>query len=296
MKPRQTQVKQTNYKNHRIFSYFHFIFQLNSVITMNHSLRCALMITLAASVLGSTPVFAAETAIVTVNGKAVPKSRADMLVSAQVAQGQPDSPELREAVKEELIRREVLAQAAAQKGLDKSTEVQAQMDMARQGVLIGAYLKDYVKRNPISDAQLKKEYDDLKAKVGNKEYKVRHILVDKEEDAKAIIEKLKKGEKFDDLAKQSKDPGSKERGGDLGWASPAAFVKPFSDAMTKLEKGKYTSVPVKSDFGWHVIQLDDTRDTKIPPFEEAKGQIAQQMQQGLVQKHMDSLRAKAKIQ
>ncbi|MFZ3036060.1 MAG: peptidylprolyl isomerase [Rugosibacter sp.] len=296
MKPRQTQVKQTNYKNHRIFSYFHFIFQLNSGITMNHSLRCALMITLAASVLGSTPVFAAETAIVTVNGKAVPKSRADMLVSAQVAQGQPDSPELREAVKEELIRREVLAQAAAQKGLDKSTEVQAQMDMARQGVLIGAYLKDYVKRNPISDAQLKKEYDDLKAKVGNKEYKVRHILVDKEEDAKAIIEKLKKGEKFDDLAKQSKDPGSKERGGDLGWASPAAFVKPFSDAMTKLEKGKYTSVPVKSDFGWHVIQLDDTRDTKIPPFEEAKGQIAQQMQQGLVQKHMDSLRAKAKIQ
>ncbi len=263
---------------------------------MNHSLRCALMITLAASVLGSAPVFAAETAIVTVNGKAVPKSRADMLISAQVAQGQPDSPELREAVKEELIRREVLAQAAAQKGLDKSTEVQAQMDMARQGVLIGAYLKDYVKRNPVSDAQLKKEYDDLKAKVGNKEYKVRHILVDKEEDAKAIIEKLKKGEKFDDLAKQSKDPGSKERGGDLGWASPAAFVKPFSDAMTKLEKGKYTSIPVKSDFGWHVIQLDDTRDTKIPPFEEAKGQIAQQMQQGLVQKHMDSLRAKAKIQ
>lgn len=262
---------------------------------MNHKLRYALMIAFAATAVSSTSVFAAAAVAVTVNGNAVPKNRADMLIAAQIAQGQPDSPELRAAAKEELIRREILAQAATQKGLDKSADVQAQMDMARQGVLIGAYLKDFIKKNPISDAQLKKEYDDLKTKIGNKEYKVRHILVDKEEDAKAIIEKLKKGEKFDDLAKQSKDPGSKERGGDLGWASPAAFVKPFSDAMTKLERGKYTAAPVKSDFGWHVIQLDDTRDTKIPPFEEAKGQIAQQIQQGMVQKHMDSLRAKAII-
>lgn len=271
---------------------------------MNHTLRYALLIALTTSVASSATVYAAKkgageksaSAFVTVNGQAVPKSRADMLISAQVAQGQPDSPELRNAVKEELVRREILSQEAVKKGLDKNSEVQAQMDMARQGVLIGAYLKDYVKRHPIGDDQIKKEYDDLKTRLGNKEYKARHILVDKEEDAKAIIEKLKKGEKFDDLAKQSKDPGSKERGGDLGWASPAAFVKPFSDAMTKLEKGKYTLVPVKSDFGWHVIQLDDTRDTKIPAFEEAKGQIAQQMQQGLIQKHLDELRAKAKVE
>jgi peptidyl-prolyl cis-trans isomerase C len=125
---------------------------------------------------------------------------------------------------------------------------------------------------------------------------VRHILVDNEDDAKAIIAKLQKGEKFEDLAKQSKDPGSKERGGDLGWANPASFVKPFSDAMVKLEKGKYTTQPVKSDFGWHVIQLDDTRDVKVPTFEEAKGQIAQQIQQGLVQKHVEELRAKATVE
>ncbi len=268
---------------------------------MNHTLRNALLIALATSLASSATVYAAAggksaSVFVTVNGQSVAKSRADMLISAQVAQGQPDSPELRAAVKEELVRRELLSQEATKKGLDKNSEVQAQMDMARQGVLIGAYLKDYIKRNPVSDAQIKKEYEDLKIRLGNKEYKARHILVDKEEDAKAIIEKLKKGEKFDDLAKQSKDPGSKERGGDLGWASPAAFVKPFSDAMIKLEKGKYTLAPVKSDFGWHVIQLDDTRDTKIPAFEEAKGQIAQQMQQGLVQKHMDELRAKAKVE
>jgi peptidyl-prolyl cis-trans isomerase C len=125
---------------------------------------------------------------------------------------------------------------------------------------------------------------------------VRHILVESEDEAKAIVAKLQKGEKFEDLAKQSKDPGSKERGGDLGWASPASFVKPFSDAMVKLEKGKFTPTPVKSDFGWHVIQLDDSRDMKIPAFDEAKAQLSQQMQQGMIQKHVEELRAKAKVE
>ncbi len=269
---------------------------------MNHTLRYALLFALAASV-ASSAVYAAKkdtgekaTAFATVNGRAISKSRADALIAAQTAQGQPDSPELRAAVKEELVRREILVQEAGKKGLDKSSDVQAQIDMARQGVLIGAYLKDYVKRHPISDEQIKKEYENLKTRLGNKEYKARHILVEKEDEAQAIIEKLKKGEKFDELAKQSKDPGSKERGGDLGWASPASFVKPFSDAMIKLEKGKFTIAPVKSDFGWHVIQLDDTRDLKIPAFDEAKGQIAQQMQQGMIQKHLDELRAKAKVE
>lgn len=269
---------------------------------MNHTLRYALLFALATTV-ASSAVYAAKkdtgekaTAFATVNGRAIPKSRADALIAAQAAQGQPDSPELRGAVKEELVRREILVQEASKKGLDKNSDVQAQIDMARQGVLIGAYLKDYVKRHPISDEQIKKEYENLKTRLGNKEYKARHILVEKEDEAQAIIEKLKKGEKFEELAKQSKDPGSKERGGDLGWASPASFVKPFSDAMVKLEKGKFTTAPVKSDFGWHVIQLDDTRDMKIPAFDEAKGQIAQQMQQGMIQKHLDELRAKAKVE
>lgn len=239
---------------------------------------------------------AGKSAYATVNGKAISKNLADTLTAAQTQQGQTDSPELRNAVKEELVRREIIAQEAAKKGFDKKPDVQAQMDLARQGVLIGAYLKDYVAKHPVADAQVKQAYDDLKTRLGNKEYKVRHILVDGEDEAKAIIAKLQKGEKFEDLAKQSKDPGSKERGGDLGWANPASFVKPFSDAMVKLEKGKYTAQPVKSDFGWHVIQLDDTRDVKVPTFEEAKGQLTQQMQQNVVQKHVEELRAKAKVE
>ena len=230
------------------------------------------------------------------NGKAIPKVRADALIAGQAAQGQPDSPELRKAVTEELVRREVLTQEALKKGFDKKPEVQGQIDLARQGVLIGAYLNDYVKTHPVTDEQIKKEYAEITAKLGSKEYKARHVLVETEEAAKAIIEKLKKGEKIDDLAKNSKDPGSKDRGGDLGWANPASFVPPFSAAMTKLEKGKFTEAPVKSDFGWHVILLEDTRELKLPGIDEAKGQIGQQLTQRLVQKHIDELRAKAKVE
>ena len=212
-----------------------------------------------------------------------------------MAQGQADSADLRKAVTEELVRREVLTQESLKKGFDKKPDVQGQMDLARQGVLIGAYLNDYVRTHPVTEDQVKKEYEEIKAKLGSKEYKARHILVEKEDDAKAIIEKLKKGEKIEDLAKDSKDPGSKERGGDLGWANPASFVPPFSAAMTKLEKGKFTETPVKSDFGWHVIQLEDTRELKLPGIEEARGQIGQQLTQRMVQKHIDDLRAKAKV-
>jgi peptidyl-prolyl cis-trans isomerase C len=264
---------------------------------MNRTLRHALLLAFAAS-LGATPALAqkkAESTFATVNGKAIPKVRADALIAGQAAQGQPDTPELRKAVLEELVRREVLTQESIKKGFDKKPEVQGQVDLARQGVLIGAYLNDYVKTHPITEEQVKKEYEEIKAKLGNKEYKARHVLVEKEEDAKAIIEKLKAGAKIEDLAKESKDPGSKERGGDLGWANPASFVPPFSAAMTKLEKGKFTETPVKSDFGWHVIQLEDTRELKLPPIEEAKGQIGQQLQQRQVQKHIDELRAKAKV-
>jgi peptidyl-prolyl cis-trans isomerase C len=266
---------------------------------MNRTLRHAILLAFAVSVC-SAPVFAQKTAVAaafaTVNGKALPKARADALIAGQAAQGQPDSPELRKAVTEELVRREILTQESVKKGFDKKPEIQGQIDLARQGVLIGAYLNDYVKTHPISEEQIKKEYTEITAKLGNKEYKARHVLVETEDQAKAIIAKLKKGEKIEDLAKESKDPGSKDRGGDLGWANPASFVPPFSAAMTKLEKGKFTETPVKSDFGWHVIQLDDVRELKLPPMEEAKGQIAQQLQQRMVQKHIDELRAKAKVE
>ena len=251
---------------------------------------------LAVSVLAAAlalPAFAQNVA--TVNGTAIPQSRVDVLVTEQKSQGAPDSEQLRAAIKEELIRREVLSQEARKKGLEKSAAVQAQMDMARQAVLIRAYLQDYVKAQPVSDADVKGEYDKIKTQLGDKEYKARHILVDKEEDAKAIIARLDKGEKIDDLAKQSKDPGSKDKGGDLGWANPASFVKPFADALSKLEKGKYTTTPVKTDFGYHVIKLEDTRPLKAPPFDEVKGQLKQRLEQQRVEKHIAELRNKAAV-
>ena len=266
---------------------------------MNRSLRHSLLLACVLT-LGAAPAFAqkkdkADT-FATVNGKAVPKLRADALMTGQLAQGQADSPELRQAVSEELIRREVLTQEALKKGFDKKPEVQGQLELSRQGVLINAYLGDWVRSHPVTDEQIKKEYEEIKAKVGNKEYKARHVLVETEDEAKGLIEKLKKGEKIEDLAKASKDPGSKERGGDLGWANPAAFVAPFSAAMVKLEKGKFTETPVKSDFGWHVILLEDMRELKLPPVEDAKAQIGQQLQQRAVQKHIEELRAKAKVE
>jgi peptidyl-prolyl cis-trans isomerase C len=250
----------------------------------------------------ATPALAAPPAkdagkpAATVNGKAVPQARVDVLLNAQKAQGQADSPQLRETVKEDLVRREVLAQEAEKKGLDKKTDVQAQMVMARQQVLIAAYLEDYIKTHPVTDEMIKTEYETIRKALGEKEYKVRHVLVDNEDEAKAIVEKLKKGERFEDLAKQSKDPGSKDKGGDLGWSNPAAYVKPFADAMVKLQKGKFTEAPVKSDFGWHVMQLDDTRDVKTPSMDEVKPQLTQRLQQQMVQKHVLELRGKAKVE
>lgn len=239
------------------------------------------------------PAFAQT--VVTVNGTAIPQARADVMISEQKAQGAPDSEQLRNAVKEELVRREVLAQEARKKGLEKAGNVQAQVELARQAVLIRAYLQDYVKAHPVTDAEIKAEYEKIKSQLGDKEYKARHILVEKEEEAKAIIAKLDKGEKFDELAKQSKDPGSKDKGGDLGWANPAGFVKPFADGLTKLEKGKYTTTPVKSDFGYHVIMLEDSRPANPPPFEQVKQQMQQRAAQQQVEQLVKELRGKAKV-
>jgi peptidyl-prolyl cis-trans isomerase C len=261
--------------------------------------RSILHASLLAITLAAAPAFAAKEepkGFASVNGKAIPKVRADALIAGQLAQGQRDSEDLRKAVKEELIRREVLAQEAQKKGIDKKPEVQGQLDLARQGVLVGAYLSDYVRNHPVTDEAIKKEYENIKKALGDKEYKARHVLVENEASALAIIEKLGKGEKFEDLAKQSKDPGSKDRGGDLGWSNPASYVKPFAEALVKLEKGKYTAAPVKSDFGWHVILLDDTRELKAPVLDEVKPQLMQRLQQQLVEKHIMDLRSKAKVE
>ncbi|WP_420473359.1 peptidylprolyl isomerase [Noviherbaspirillum sp. ST9] len=240
------------------------------------------------------PAFAQNLAVV--NGKPVPSSRADAMIKQLAAQGQPDSPQLRAMVKEELINREILIQEADKLGLSNSADVKNQVEIARQSIAIRALVQDYLKKNPVKDAEIQAEYDKFKSQAGDKEYHARHILVDKEDEAKAIITKLKGGAKFEDLAKQSKDPGSAANGGDLDWASPASFVKPFSDAMVGLQKGQITEAPVKTQYGYHVIKLEDVRTAKLPALEEVKPQIAESLQQKKLQAYQEDLRKKAKIQ
>ncbi|WP_153111391.1 peptidylprolyl isomerase [Propionivibrio limicola] len=233
---------------------------------------------------------------VTVNGVAISQATANVFMAEQKSQGAPDTPELKKAVREELIRRELLIQEAKKAGVDKKPEVAAQAEAARQALFIRAYVQDYIKKHPVSDAQLKADYERIKAQLGSTEYKARHILVKTEDEAKAIIASLKKGGKFDELAKQSVDPGTKENGGDLGWASSGNFVKPFAEALTGLSKGKYTETPIKTDFGFHVIQLDDTRPLNAPAFDEVKPRLLQQAQAQMITKMVEGLRAKAKVQ
>ncbi|HUP96842.1 MAG TPA: peptidylprolyl isomerase [Usitatibacter sp.] len=234
---------------------------------------------------------------VVVNGVSIPQTRLDAMNKELTAQGQPDTAERQQAVKEELVNREILAQAAVKRGLDKSPDVQAQMDMARQAVLVRALFEAEMKRNPVSDADLQKQYEQFKGSMGTNEYKVRHILVDKEDDAKQIITDLGKGGDFAKIAKEkSKDPGSKETGGDLDWGPSARYVKPFADAVQSQQKGKVSAAPVKTDFGYHVIVVDDMRPLKVPEFNEIKEQFRQRAQQQQIQKMVMDLRQQAKVE
>jgi peptidyl-prolyl cis-trans isomerase C len=249
---------------------------------------------LAITALVAAPAFAQNVA--TVNGKAIPSSKVDQIVKQVVAQGkQTDSPQLREAIKKDLINREVLIQEADKQGIATRPEVKMALENARQSIIINAMLAEYIKKNPVKDTEAKAEYDKYKSQVGDKEYHARHILVGTEDEAKAIIAKLKAGGKFEELAKQSKD-GSAANGGDLDWASSAAYVPEFSQAMTKLNKGQITETPVKTQFGYHVIKLEDTRAAKIPPFEEVKQQVSESIQQRKLAAFRDELAKKAKVQ
>ena len=237
---------------------------------------------------------AAAPAAKAAEGKALfPQSQFDLMLKERTAQGQPDSPELRNALREELNTRELLAREAKKKGLDKQTDIRTQMDLSSQTVLVRAYVADWLKANPVPEADLRREYDTIKSQIGDREYKVAHILVEKEDEAKEVIGELQKGGKFADIAKaRSKDPGSKDRGGDLDWNAPANFVKPFSDAMVKAEKGKFTPQPVQTQFGWHVLLVEDTRDAKVPSYDEVKPQLAQRMQAQHLDRYFRDLRSK----
>ncbi len=232
-----------------------------------------------------------------VNGKAVPKTRLDALAQQVAKSGRPVTPEMEGQLREEVIAREIFMQEAEKQGLSASEDFKTQMELARQTILIRELFANYQKKNPVTDADLQAEYDKFAAANGGKEYKARHILVEKEAEAKAIVASLKKGGKFEDIAKkQSKDPGSGAKGGDLDWANPSSYVAEFTEGMLKLSKGQFTETPVKTQFGYHVIRVDDIRSAQLPSFEEVKPQIAQQMQQQKLVTFQDDLRKKAKIE
>lgn len=245
--------------------------------------------------IGAQSAIAQNVAIV--NGKAVPKTRLDSLAQQVAKSGRPVTPEIQAQLREEVIAREIFMQEAEKQGLSSSEDYKVQMELARQTILIRALFADYQKKNPVTDAELKVEYDKFAAANGGKEYKARHILVDKESDAKAIIASLKKGAKFEDIAKkQSKDAGSGAKGGDLDWANPSSYVAEFTEALLKLNKGQMTDTPVKTQFGYHIIRVDDIRTAQLPPFEEIKPQIAQQLEQQRLAAYQQGLRDKAKVE
>ncbi|HRI17824.1 MAG TPA: peptidylprolyl isomerase [Burkholderiaceae bacterium] len=253
----------------------------------------------AASVLAAAALLVPMTApaqnIAIVNGKAVPKARVDALMAQATSQGQPVTPELEGQVRDEVVLREMFVQEAERQGLPASANYKTQMELARQSILIRELFTDYQKKHPITEADIKAEYDKFKAQASGSEYRASHILVDNEADAKALIVQIKGGASFEELAKKnSKDPGSGERGGDLDWASAGSYVPEFSEAMVKLKKGEMTEAPVKSQFGWHVIKVVDVREAQFPPLDEVKSQIEQRLRQIQMAKYRDDIRARTK--
>ena len=249
----------------------------------------AMLCTLAPAVLAQN--------VAIVNGKAVPKARLDALTQQITRSGRPVTPEMQGQIRDEVIAREIFIQEAQKQGLETSEDFKVQLELARQTLLIRELFTAYQKANPVADADLKAEYDKFATANSGKEYHAHHILVEKESEAKAIIAQLKKGGKFEEIAKKSsKDPGSGAKGGDLDWANPSNYVPEFSAALTKLAKGKMTETPIKSQFGYHIIRLDDVRDAQLPKFEDVKPQIEKQLQQQKMAKYQEDLRAKAKIE
>jgi peptidyl-prolyl cis-trans isomerase C len=240
---------------------------------------------------------AKDSVVATVNGVAINASRVDLMVKQRTMQGQPDSPELRKAIIENLAMQMLVADEAVKKGLDKVPETQNQMELVKQSILANAFVQDYLTTNPVTDEVLKAEYEKVKAERSGNEYKARHILVATEAEAKDIIGKLKKDAKqFEALAKaKSMDPGSKGNGGDLGWFDARAMVPEFGAALAAMTKGKFSEEPVKTQFGFHVIMLEDTRPVTPPPLDQIKDQLKQKVQQENLKKFLDDAKAKAKI-
>lgn len=255
------------------------------------SIACSL----ALAVVLTTPVAALAQNLAIVNGKAVPKARVDALVAQAKRAGQQVGPELEQQARDQVVLREIFVQEAERRGIAKSAAYRDQMELARQSILIRELFEDYKAKNPVADSAAQAEYDKFKAAATGTEYRARHILVESEDEAKKLIAQIKGGDSFEELAKKSsKDTGSGANGGDLDFAKPDAYVPEFSQAMVALKKGEMTETPVKSQFGFHVIKLEDTREAQFPAFDDVKGQIKQRLEQQLMQQFQEDLRAKAK--
>ena len=260
--------------------------------------RQILTISAFSAALLSSTVYAQNAAIV--NGKAIPKAQLDKLVQKS---NQPDNPQVRDQAREMLVTRELILQEANNRGVMQKESVREQLEQSKMGIVIAAVFEDFVEKEGVAESELKAAYEQVKTQYTGKEYHVEHILVEKEADAKAITAQIKAGGNFEQIAKEkSKDPGSAPNGGDLGWVSDKALVPDFSKAMVQLKKGQITDKPVKTQYGWHIIKLDDVRDVKAPSMEEIKDQLKQMItadqnwQKAKFSELMQKLRAKAKIQ
>ena len=241
------------------------------------------------------PAQAADS-IATVNGKVIKQSLYDFISKDAAARGQTVDANVREIIINKLISSELVYQEAQRIGLDKQPDYVAKEELGRRELLVNTFLQDYLKKNPVSDADTKAAYEKFKTEMGDKEYSARHILVATEAEAKDVIAQLGKGGDFAKIAKEkSKDPGSKDKGGDLGWFSPGGMVKPFSEAVVALKKGTVTATPVQTQFGWHVIKLEDTRTAQPPAYDKVKENLQKTLQQRQLEKLLADLRSKAKI-
>jgi len=262
---------------------------------MNPKLQASCrVLSLALSALALT-VSAQAQNIAVVNGKPVPKARVETLIQQAEKAGQKVSPEMQQQARDQVVLREIFTQEAERRGIAASADYRAQMELARQSILIRQLFDDFRAKNPVTEEAAKAEYDKFKAQASGTEYRAAHILVEKEDEAKDLIKQIKAGAKFEDLAKKSsKDPGSGANGGDLDFAKSDAYVPEFSKAMTALKKGEMTETPVKTQFGYHIIRLDDTREAQFPAYDDVKAQIKQRLEQVKVQQFQEELRAKAK--
>ena len=251
---------------------------------------------IALAILSMAPSAYAANSLATVNGKAIKQSIYDYIAKDAIARGQKVDGQVKQAITNKLIDSELVYQEAQKLGLDKQADYLAREELSRRELLTSMYLQDFVKKNPISESETKTAYEEYKKAYGDKEYSARHILVKTEGEAKDIIAQLDKGGDFAKIAKEkSLDPGSKEKGGDLGWFSPASMVKPFSDVAINLQKGSISTNPVQTQFGWHVIKLIDSRTAQPLPYDKVKDGIQKNLQQRNLEKMMAELRTKAKI-